>query len=88
MKTADAHRNTASDEVAGKIDGSRKLVRLNADQADQRFPALPTKHSHDLARPHLAIGLVIGVQPELDTGTEHLAPPSVIGKSKEARQGI
>ena len=78
----------AGDKASAKIDGARKLVRLNADQADQRFPALPSKHPHDLAWPHSPIGLVIGVQPEVNSGTEHLAPPRVIGKSKEARQGI
>ena len=88
VKAADAHRETGGDEAPGKIDGARKLVRLDADEADQRLSALLADHPHDPVRPDAPIGLVIGVQPDIDVGAENLAPPRVVGEGVQARQRI
>ena len=40
VKAADAHRQAGGQKRPRQIDGARKLVRLHADQADQRATAL------------------------------------------------
>ena len=35
VKTADTHRHSGDEKRAGEVDGAGKLVRLDADEADQ-----------------------------------------------------
>ena len=88
MKAADADRKTAGNEWSGQIDGTRKLVRLHAHQPDQRLSALFADHAHDPVGAHPPIGLVIGVEPDVDVGAEDATPPRIFGKGKKTRQGV
>ena len=88
VKAADAHRKPAGDKGPCQIDGPRELVRLHADQPDQRAAALFLDHAHDPAGADAPVGLVIGVEAEVDTGAEDLTAPRVFGERKQAGQRV
>ena len=73
VEAADADRQPGGEERPREIDRARKLVRLHADQADQRLAAGLADHPDDLVRPDPPVGLVIGVQADVDVRPEHLA---------------
>ena len=73
METADAHRQTDRAKRPGKIEGARKLVRLDADQSDQRPPAGAAKSADNALGSDALVGFVKGVEPDFDLRTEHLA---------------
>ena len=68
MEAADADRQAGGEERPRQIDGARKLVGLHADQPDQRPAAGLADHPDDPVRPDPPVGLVIGVQADLDVG--------------------
>src|SRR5512147_2830747 len=66
MKAADADLDAGRAQRAGDVHRPRKLVRLNADQADQAVPAVVAYLPDDLARIDPRVGFVIGAQADLD----------------------
>ena len=88
VKAADADRKPAGDKGPCQIDGARELVRLHADQPDQRAAALFLDHAHDPAGADAPVGLVIGVEAEVDAGAEDLTAPRVFGERKQAGQRV
>ncbi len=88
MKAADGDRQPGGKERLRQIDRARKLVRLHADQADQRAAAVAADHADDLLGPDPPVGLVIGVQADLDAGPEHFAAAGVLGQRVQAGERV
>ncbi len=61
---------------------------MHADQADQRPAAELADQADDAVRPYATIGLVVGVQADLDVRPQDLAPARVLGESVEAGERI
>ena len=74
MEAADAHRKAGRQEGPGEVDGAGELVRLDADEADQRPAAVLANHADDLFGSHPAICLVIGMRRMSTSVAQHLAP--------------
>ena len=72
MEAADADRQPGGEERPGQIDGAGELVGLHADQPDQRPAARLADLADDPVRPHPAVGLVIGMQADVDVGPSTL----------------
>jgi len=77
MEAADADRQAGSQELPGEIDGARKLVRLDADEADECAAAFPADHADNRLGPHAPVRLVVGVEADFDVRAQHLAPAGV-----------
>ena len=88
VEAADADRHSSGKERPRKIDGARELVRLHADEADQRPAAFLADHVDDPVRPNAPIGFVVGVEADVDSGPEHLAPARILREAIQAGQGI
>src|SRR5512144_717579 len=88
MKSADADLNARQAQRARDVHRPRKLVRLDADEADQPATAVVAYLPDDLARIDPRVGFVIGAQAELDIVAQNLAGGRVRRKSVERRQGI
>ncbi len=88
MKAADAHRQTGGEERLRQIDRARKLVGLHADQADQRAAAFAADHADDLVGADAPVGLVVGVQPDVDARPQHFAARGVFGQRIQAGQRV
>ena len=74
MEAADADRQPGGEERPGEIDRARELVRLHADQAMSALP--PALRIMRMIRSGLdaPVGLVIGVQADLDAFAQDAAP--------------
>ena len=88
VEAADADRQPGREERPREIDRARELVRLHADQADQRLAAGLPDHADDAVGPNAPVGLVIGVQADLDAFAQHAAPLRVLGEAVEAGERI
>ena len=88
MKSADAYRETGLEKQSCQIDGSRKLIGLDADQADQRAPPGAADLPDHAVGANPAIGLVIGVDADLDIGAEHSAALRVLGEAVQRGQRV
>src|SRR3984885_10734353 len=72
-------------KLARDIHSAGKLVRLHADDADQRPPAPALEVADDPAREYAAIGLVVGVDLDPHPGAQNLALAGVLGEAVPAR---
>ena len=88
MEAADADRQAGLEKRLGQIDRARKLVRLHADQPDQAAPACALDHADDLLGLNPPVGLVIGVQTDIDAGAQHLAALGVLRQGVETGQRV
>ena len=88
VKAADADRQPGGEERPRQIDRARKLVRLHADQADQRLAAGLADHADDPVGPDAPVGLVIGVEADFDVRPEHLAAARVLGEAVQAGERV
>ena len=88
VKPADADLEAGVAKLARDIEGARKLVRLHADEADQRTPAAALEIANDPARHDATVGLVIGVDLDPHAWTEHLATAGVLGEAVHAGERI
>ena len=88
VEAADADRQSRGKERPRKIDGARKLVRLHADEADERPAAFLADHVDDPVRPNAPIGLVVGVETDVDFGSEHLALARILREAIQAGQRV
>ena len=88
MKAAEADRQPGREERPRKIDGAGKLVGLDADQPDQRASPGAADLADDPVGSSPAVGLVIGVDADLDPGTQHLPPPQILRQTVQASQRI
>jgi hypothetical protein len=73
MEAADRHLDAGGAEPAGDVHGPRKLVGLDPDQAHQARAAGPLEAPDDLVDRDHRVGLVVGVEDDVDVGSE-LAP--------------
>jgi hypothetical protein len=88
MESTDTNGQAGSEEWAGKVDRTWKLVRLHANQADQRAAALLTNHTNNAVGPHPPIGLIVSVQANFNIRSQYLTPACVFGKCVEAGQCV
>ena len=88
MEAAHGDRQAGLEEVTRQIDGVRKLVGLDADQADQGLPARPLDLGHDLVGPDPGIGLVERLDQDVDIRTQHLTLPAILAQTVEGGEGI
>jgi hypothetical protein len=88
MKTADADRQAGGAERPGEIERARELVRLDADQPDQRPSAGPTNRPDDAVGADALVGLVKGVEANFDLGPEHLSPARIFGERIETGERV
>ena len=88
MESADADLQALGAELPGEVDRARILVRLDADEPDQRSPAPALEIANDLARHDAAVGLVVGLDGEIDAGPQHLPTAGVLGEAVHARERV
>jgi hypothetical protein len=88
VETTGQHRQAGVDEGTRDIHRARKLVRLNANQTDQCPAASLADRADDPLGPYAAVGLVVGVQLDIDIRPEDLTLARVLGKRIEAGEGV
>ena len=88
MEAADADRQAGVEKRFGQIDGARKLVRLHADQTDQRTAAFAADHADDLLGLHPPVGFVERVQADIDARSQHLTALGVLRQGIQASERI
>ena len=88
MESADANLEARGAKLTRKIDRARELVRLDADDADQRPAALALEIANDPARNDATVGLVIGVDFQRHARAQHFAAPGVLREAVHAGQRI
>ena len=88
VEAAHRHRQAGLEELAGEIDGARKLVGLDADQADQRLAAAALDVGDDAVGADPRIGLVERLDDDVDVRPQHLAPAAILAQAIEGGQGI
>ena len=88
VEPADADRQPGGKERPRQVDRARKLVRLHADQADQRLAAGLADIADDPVRADPPVGLVIGVQADLDARSQHVAALRVHRQAVEAGERV
>ncbi len=88
MKSADRHRQAGGAELARQIHRAGILIRLHPDDADQRPAAHALEVADDPAREHAPIGLVVGLDFDLDARTQDLAFAGVLGQAVHAGERI
>ena len=87
MESADHHRHACCPERARKIEGAGKLVRLNPDQPDKSLAVslYPSRHRLDVDD---LVALVIGLELDVDVGTERLLLGASGQKSVDAGEAV
>ena len=88
VEAADHDRNPRGQERAGEIDGAEELVRLHADEADERAAAGAADHRNDFVRAHAAVGFVVGVQMNIHVRAEDAALLRVLRQPVHAGQRV
>src|SRR5512144_2065529 len=88
MKSADADLNASHAQRARDVHRPRKLVRLDADEADQAVTAVVAYLPDDLARIDPRVGFIIGAQSDLDILAQNLAGGRFRRKSVNRCQGV
>ena len=88
VEPAGQHRQASRKEGTREIHRAGKLVRLNANQTDQRPAASLADRADDPLGPYAAVGLVVGVQLDIDSRPKDLTPARVLGESIEAGEGV
>jgi hypothetical protein len=88
VKAAETDRQPGLQERPRQIDGAGKLVGLDADQPDQRAAASAADPPDDPVGPHPSVGLVIGLDANLDPGTQHMPLPQILGQAVQGGQRI
>jgi len=88
VEPAGQHRQASRKEGTREIHRARKLVRLNANQTDQRPAASLADRADDPLGPNPAVGLVVGVQLDVNFRAEDLAPARVLGERVETGEGV
>ena len=88
VESADADLQAGGAKLPRDIERARKLVRLHADDADQRPPAPALEIADDPAREHAAVGLVVGVDFDPDARAQHLALAGVLGQAVHAGKRV
>jgi len=76
------------DELPGKVDRTRELVALHADQADQCPAAIPADVAHDAIHSYARIGLVERLDDDLDVGPQHLPAPAIVAQPIKGSQRV
>ncbi len=66
VKAANADGQVGGEKRAREIDRPRELIRLDADQRDQRASAALVDIADNPVRPHAPIGFIKRVQPDFD----------------------
>ena len=85
MEAADADRDAARAQRRGDIERAGKLVRLHADQHDHAG-ARALDHAREAIGADAGVGLVEGVDFDVDVGAENGALGAVPARGRRARQ--
>jgi hypothetical protein len=87
MEAADHHRNVELAKGASEVERARKLVRLDADQADEpAAPGLdPLRHRLDV---NDLVALVIGFEFDIDVGAKRFLFCASGEKSVDAGEAV
>src|SRR5437660_12314154 len=88
MKPADADRQAGGTERPRQIDGVRELVGLDPDETDQGTATGPADPPDDPLGPHPPVGLVIGLDPDLDLVAKHMPALGVLGETAETGERV
>ena len=88
VEAADADRQSRGPERTREIHGARKLVGLDADQADQCLAAGCTNVSEDTPRPDPPVGLVISVQANFNVTPKDAPLACVLGERIQACERV
>ena len=88
MEAAQRHRKAGLDELAGQIDSARKLVGLDAYEADQGSATRALDVGDDAVSADARVGLVDRQGDNVDIRSQHLALAAVFRQSVERGQGI
>ena len=88
MEAAHCHRQAGSQELAGKVDGVRELVGLDAHQADQALAAAALEIGSDLVGADPDVGLVERLDNDIDVWPQHLTLPAILPQPIEGSQGV
>src|SRR5208283_1176982 len=88
MKASDADRDPLGAKPPGDVERTRILVRLHADDADQRPTAALLQVADDGGRKDAPVGLVVGFDREIDAGSEHFAVARVLGEAVHASKSV
>jgi hypothetical protein len=87
MKAADYHRNASGAKLAGKIDRTRELIGLYADEPDEAGAGF-TNFSDRAIGVDDCIALVVGLDVDIDIGTEQFLGGTFCHQPVYARQAV
>lgn len=85
VEPADAHLKAGIEKGLGDVDGTRELIGLHANQGDERLSAVPLDLLNDLLPANARVGLVNGMQDDVDIGTKDLPLAAIVGQTVEDR---
>ena len=88
MEAAHRHRQAGGEEMAREVDGTRELIGLHTDQADQRLAAGPLDIGHDLVRADAGVGFVKRLDENIDVRPQNLTLQAIFPKAIEGRERI
>ena len=88
MKPADTDLNAGVAELAREVHRAGILIRLHADDADQRPPTAPLQVADDPFRMDAPVGVIIGLDGELDSWPQSLTLPRVLDQTVHAGKGV
>ena len=81
MKPTDGYLHAPGAKSPRQIDGARKLIGLDADQANQAAPAAGGDLTGDSLRANSRVGLVYDRNLDFDIGAEDSSVPAVFRQS-------
>jgi len=85
VKAADGDLHAGGAQLAGDVDGARKLVGLHADQAHQAVAAVALETRDGLAQRQAGGGLITDSDLDVDGSAEHLALRGILSEPIDAR---
>ncbi|GAB2204101.1 hypothetical protein ROS1_09160 [Roseibium sp. ROS1] len=83
MKAADANREAGQEKWASKIDSSRKLVALDAGEADEGLTALPLNTGDQLIRSDAGVAFVNCLDDHFHLRPQNLPMFAIPGNSEK-----
>src|SRR5256885_8958132 len=80
VKSADTHRQPGCEKRPRQIDSPWELVRLHADETNQRTAARLADHPDYTVWTDASVGLVVRMKLNINPGAEHFALAGVFGE--------
>src|SRR4029079_18502910 len=88
VEATEADGEAGGEEVLRQVDGTRELVRLDSDQADEHLAAPLFQISDDAARADALMCLVIGFEMDVDAFAQHVAARAIAPKAIEGGERV